>query len=198
MLEKASSNSCSANAFTALKDGEENDYSACLTINVYEDAAGSYEFFVTDIYRGKHIYPELEKQLKLKYEIYTPGVIVIEDAGAGTTLIQNLQGKLHIKGYKPKISKIERFMGTTGYFSDGRIRFQKDIPALEQFKKEIFQFPSGKHDDMVDALMQAVDYIKAIIDVILLLSSIFSKDLIESLSKSSAKSLIVHIPKPIL
>jgi predicted phage terminase large subunit-like protein len=145
---------------TALKDGEENDYSACLTINVYEDAAGSYEFFVTDIYRGKHIYPELEKQLKLKYEIYTPGVIVIEDAGAGTTLIQNLQGKLHIKGYKPKISKIERFMGTTGYFSDGRIRFQKDIPALEQFKKEIFQFPSGKHDDMVDALMQAVDYIK--------------------------------------
>jgi predicted phage terminase large subunit-like protein len=152
---------------TALKDGEENDYSACVTINVYDyyDVAtqqATHHFYITNIYRAKLNFPDLKSKAIELINLHKPSHTIIEDKGSGTSLIQTLikEGLINIIANTPKGSKKERFTGTTGYYADERVRFLKDATWLESIKKEILTFPSGRNDDMVDAITQAIEYFK--------------------------------------
>lgn len=148
---------------TALKDGMENDYSACCTIYIYEDDTNEFthHFYVVNVFREKLNFPNLMNKVTELRELHKAQVVVIEDTGAGTSLLQSIKSGCYYNAYKPKVSKKERFTGITGYFADSRIRFMKDSPWLETVKDEIFKFPSGKHDDIVDSISQAIDYFRS-------------------------------------
>ena len=43
-------------------------------------------------------------------------------------------------------------------FENGQVFFPKEAPWLADLEAELFAFPSGRHDDQVDSISQALGY----------------------------------------
>ena len=70
---------------TAIKTGQDNDYSACSTVMFHDK-----RFYVLDVWRGRLDFPELVKFAKSRAQI-RPTRIVVEDSGLGTELVKELK-----------------------------------------------------------------------------------------------------------
>ncbi len=140
----------------ASKTGVSNDYSAIVVLGARPDG-----FFVLDVLRRKVEYPELLRMVQATYSQHNPSAIYVEDASAGTQLIQNLrrESSLPIVPVKALGSKVSRVEGITGLLESGRVFFPKDAPWLVDFERELLAFPNAKHDDMVDAFAMALGQI---------------------------------------
>ena len=47
-------------------------------------------------------------------------------------------------------------------FANGQVFFPREAPWLAELENELFAFPNGRHDDQVDAIIQALAYQPAI------------------------------------
>jgi predicted phage terminase large subunit-like protein len=65
---------------------------------------------------------------------------------------QNVINMLPVVGSPTTKDKITRMVSLAPYIETGKILFNKDIPYYDHFEEEFAQFPSGKHDDMLDCL----------------------------------------------
>src|SRR3954447_13097800 len=80
---------------------------------------------------------------------YPNAKILIEDAGSGTSLIQDLQSEgVPVHANRP--------VGDTARIEEGRVFLPEAASWLEEFCSEVMAFPNGRHDDQVDSLAQAV------------------------------------------
>lgn len=96
-------------------------------------------------------------------------VILVEDKGQGTAYLQN-RGKTDsqrrlapapLVGIDPHgQSKEFRFDEVSPLITAGEVYLPKDAEWLSSFIKEVAQFPDGAHDDQVDAMTQALKYMK--------------------------------------
>mgnify|MGYP003585248560 CR=1 FL=1 len=123
---------------TAMKTGEHNDFSVCVSFLKTEDG----RYFVLDIYRGRLIYPELEKKVKELYDSFkeTWGwecsdgpYVIVEEVGVGTALIQTFRDNLDIQGFKPKDDKITRLTVESAKIEKGQCLFAADSWCEELF-----------------------------------------------------------------
>lgn len=74
--------------------------------------------------------------------------LLIENAGAGLSLIQDLQrSNVYPIGIKPEGDKIMRMSGQTAPIEAGAVHLLTRAPWLDEFKKEMLAFPAGRHDD---------------------------------------------------
>lgn len=116
-------------------------------------------YHVIDIFRARLSYPDLKPrviQLARRFGCRSP---IIEDAGIGTALIQDLRrGGLSVLAYKPRGDKVTRAAQASGLFSQGLVTMPANHPELRAVEEEIKTFPNGAHDDIVDALVQMVDW----------------------------------------
>ncbi|MHB1798199.1 MAG: phage terminase large subunit [Vulcanimicrobiaceae bacterium] len=137
----------------ASKTGVANDYSAIVVLGARPDG-----FYLLDVLRRKVEYPELLRMVQATFAQHNPSAIYIEDASAGTALIQNLrrESNLPIVPVKALGSKVSRVEGITGLLESGRVFFPKEAPWLVDFERELLAFPNAKHDDMVDAFVMAL------------------------------------------
>ncbi|UTC29127.1 terminase large subunit [Brevundimonas phage vB_BpoS-Bambus] len=96
-------------------------------------------------------------------------VILVEDKGQGTAYIQNRgQTTSHrrlapapIVGIDPKgQSKEFRFDEVSPLITAGDVFLPKKAEWMDAFTKEVGQFPEGAHDDQVDAMTQALQWMK--------------------------------------
>ena len=134
----------------AAKSGELNDYSVCLTFLVRKN-----EFYLIDILRQKLSYPELKKKVIEQKARFKADIVLIEDTGHGTALIQDLRGSgLHAIGIRPDKDKITRMSAQSAKIEAGQLLLPTKAPGLEDFIAELLAFPAGRHDDQVDALSQ--------------------------------------------
>ncbi len=138
----------------AVKDGQQNDYSVCVTAHVKGNA-----IYITDIYRARLDYPAQRKAVARLAREYGAGIILIEDAANGSPLVADLRrlGKLGVPTpipVKPKGSKAERLSEQSSRIEAGDVRLPQSTPWLDAFNTEILAFPHGRHDDQVDALSQ--------------------------------------------
>jgi hypothetical protein len=69
---------------TASKGGPENDFSVCTTWFV----TGGAQWYLVDVYRNRVDYPELKAAVRALAKQYQANVVLVEDAGAGTALVQ--------------------------------------------------------------------------------------------------------------
>ncbi len=143
---------------TASKAGERNDFSVCTTWVV----VGS-EYQLIDVYRGRLEYPDLRRRVIALARKYDPDVILIEDAGSGTGLIQDLRQDRGFGwkpiGIRPKGEKIERVATQTAKIEAGDVVLPHEAPWLDDFVAEILAFPNGRHDDQVDSMTQFLKWI---------------------------------------
>lgn len=138
---------------TAFKDGEQNDFSVCLTIGVTQTG-----FYVINRWKGRVDFPELEKMTIEQANIYNPNQLLIEDKASGQSLIQSLRKRtrLSIKAIKVDKDKISRCYAISPIIESGRFFVPEGESWVQDYIDNLTLFPSAKHDDDVDATTQAL------------------------------------------
>src|SRR3954447_5040122 len=108
------------------------------------------QYVLLDLVRGKYAYPELKRVLMQTSEKYPNAKILIEDAGSGTSLIQDLHAEgVPAQAIQPRGDKVVRMSAQTARIEDGRVHLPESASWLEDFRSEIMAFPNGRHDDQV-------------------------------------------------
>jgi predicted phage terminase large subunit-like protein len=138
----------------ANKQGEENDYSVCTTWLIYEK-----RYYLIDVLRGRFDFPTLRTKVFEQAKLHKASQILIEDAGVGTALIQELKtAHFSVIAVKPEYDKKIRMAIQSAKFENGQVCFPKEAPWLRDLEDELFAFPSGRHDDQVDSISQALGH----------------------------------------
>ncbi len=140
---------------TAVKAGESNDYSACVTVGMGDDGL----LHVLDVWRARLEAPELKAAIKRKAEEWRPGWVAIEDSSVATALIQMIVREEHIPVVPMKCDrdKVTRAHGVTPYCEQGKVVFPANGAVwLADFEDEMRSFPHGAHDDQVDAFVHVL------------------------------------------
>ena len=136
----------------ASSTSDKADYSVCTTWGVVR----TDEFYLIDLKRVRldaFDLLELAKGLEAKY---LPDVIVVETPGPGGPFFQLLRRQFgkRVIPHKPRQDKVERAEAQTVCLHEAHVFLPSDAPWLEDFRREIIAFPSVKHDDQVDSMVQ--------------------------------------------
>ena len=138
---------------TAQKPGEANSRSACLDILMQDD-----KYFIAHALANQLDYHELEQLTLLRAEKHRPDVVLIEDTGIGAALISTLKRKnLPVVAVTPEGAKSTPLRHMSK-FANGQVFLLKTAPGRAVLEDELFAFPSGRRNDLVDALTQALGY----------------------------------------
>lgn len=142
---------------TAFKDGEQNDYSACVTGGT-NDGEISY---ITDVWRSRLQSPQLLAKIKDMAEIHKPDLILIEDAASGQSLIQFLRNetRLPISAVPVSGDKVLRANIVSPKIESGCVYIPEYAKWKNDFIIETAEFPFSAHDDIVDALNMLVRHL---------------------------------------
>jgi predicted phage terminase large subunit-like protein len=134
--------------------GVGSDYSALVTVGT-----DGTRFFVLDTERGRWEFNTLVERIKRVAREYHPAAVLVEDAAAGQSAIQELhrESDLPVVAVKPQGSKLARAESVSPLLEAGRVLFPSvNPPWKDELVEELASFPSGKHDDQVDALVYAL------------------------------------------
>jgi predicted phage terminase large subunit-like protein len=138
---------------TASKGGAENDFSVCTTWFISHTG----RWYLFDVWRKRVDYPELKRAVRNLASQYAANRVLIEDAGAGTSLVQELLGEVDgIIGVKADDNKITRMSVASAKFESGLIYLPERASWLEDFEAELFKFPGSRYDDQCDSVSQAL------------------------------------------
>ena len=145
---------------TAFKTGRTNDYSVILVAGEVEQG-----YPIAHVWRARVDFPTLRRTLQSLAAQWHPNTILVEDAASGQSLIQDLkQTSLPIVPVKVDADKLTRANAITGLLESGRILLPVEAGWLTDFLDEVAAFPGGAHDDQVDALTMALNYLRGGVD----------------------------------
>lgn len=142
---------------TGIKDKEYNDPSCCQTW--YETEKG---YYLVDLYLDRVMFPLLVHKAQALYDKYKPSVVIIEDKGSGSSLIEELRTqRIPVRPAKAVHSKLARYRNVMPMAEGGLIYLPHRAPWLTDFEDEISSFPTSTHDDQVDTFVHALTYFKS-------------------------------------
>ena len=138
---------------TANKGGPENDFSVCTTWFITRNG----RWYLVDVWRNRVDYPALKAAVRFLASRHGARRVLVEDAGAGTALVQELAGEVNgILAVKPDRDKISRMAVVSAKFESGLVFLPERAPWLAEFEAELFAFPGSRHDDQCDSVSQAL------------------------------------------
>lgn len=142
---------------TASTADEASDYSVCTTWLV----KSRQNAWLLDVYREKLEFPDLRRQVQREADNWKSDLILIEHAGSGIQLIQELKPTMYcsIRGMKPKLDKETRMMSVTLAIEGGKVSIPREARWLADFQHEVVRFPKARHDDQVDSLSQFLTWL---------------------------------------
>lgn len=86
---------------------------------------------------------------------------LIEDKANGSAVIASLRASLGgIITVTPESGKLARVNEVTAEIESGNVYLPAHAPWIEEFVGECTQFPNGRHDDQIDAMAYALNYLK--------------------------------------
>ena len=140
---------------TAFKTKEESDFSAGVLIYQTQES-----YYVVDVFNEKLEFPELLRKVQEMYDQYRPDTVLIEDRASGQSLIQTLvsQTTIPVHPFSPDKDKYTRACAITPICEYQRVKFLEG-PWNQMLRLQLVNFPCG-HDDLTDALSQALTYLK--------------------------------------
>jgi predicted phage terminase large subunit-like protein len=143
---------------TAMKATELSDYSVG---TVWGVRGGLY--YLLDLVRVRLGFPALKRKVIELYERWArlqKPTILIEDAGSGTSLIQELYDHdIPAIGIRSEGDKVMRMSAQTPKIEAGAVHLPRQALWLDDLKSELLAFPHGLHDDQVDSISQALNWI---------------------------------------
>lgn len=147
---------------TAANAEEHNDFSVCTTWAVFGD-----QYYLLDVFRRRVEFPALKQAALSLIRRFRPNIVMIENAGTGHSLRQELLAELRNQPRPPKLhkptprgDKITRVDGVTAMLEQGRVHIPQQALWRDEFLKELLAFPSSKHDDQVDSVEQFLRYMQ--------------------------------------
>jgi predicted phage terminase large subunit-like protein len=140
---------------TAMKGTQLADFSVATVWLVRGDHC-----YLLDLWRERVDYPDLRRAVWRLRTKYPKAILLIEDKGSGTSLIQDLRAdKVAVIGINPEGDKLTRVAKISAQFEAGSVFFPKTAPWLSGLKAELLGFPNVRHDDQVDSVTQALSWI---------------------------------------
>jgi predicted phage terminase large subunit-like protein len=144
---------------TASRDGELNDYSVCTTW-----LARGEDVYLLDVVREKLRYPDLKRRVLAEAQKHRPDSLLIEEKGSGEALVDELRrdrppGMRRPIPVKPDGDKVMRMSAQSAKIEAGHVVLPQSAPWLDELRREILQFPHGRHDDQVDSISQALGWL---------------------------------------
>ena len=139
---------------TASKSSELNDYSVCTTWLTRGDKA-----YLVNVFRARLDYPSLRHKVKELKSEWNADLVLIEDQGSGTSVLQDL-GEKHcgLVGVRPKGDKVTRMSTVSARIEGGHVHLPKEAQWLAALERELQMFPHGDHDDQVDSMSQFLNW----------------------------------------
>lgn len=142
----------------ALEDKDESDFSV-FTIWGRRDA----RYFLIDMVREKLAFQDqLSTMMYLIVKYPNARTRLIEKKATGSPLMNMLEQKVSgLIGINPIGNKIERLYACVPEFTSGNVLFPYPDNAfwINDVIAEITAFPKGKHDDIVDSVTMALNYL---------------------------------------
>jgi predicted phage terminase large subunit-like protein len=139
---------------TATKGGSQSNYSVCTTW-----LCDNKRYYLLDVYREQVGWPTLKRQAIAIAKLHNAKVILVEDAGTGDALAKEMQNQgLPVIAVKPELDKQTRMSIQSAKFESGQIFLPNEASWLADFESELFSFPSGRYDDQIDSVSQALAY----------------------------------------
>jgi len=139
---------------TAVGIDDSNDYSVCTTW-----LKQKADYYLLHVFRDRLHYPDLRRKIRSLAQDFVSDVILIEKAGFGLSLLQELEtnlpgGMIRPIGIVPKGDKKDRLAAQSAKIEAGHVYLPQEAPWLAEFLLEILTFPSSNHDDQIDSLSQ--------------------------------------------
>lgn len=136
-----------------------SNYSVCTTW-----AICGKDYYLIDLWRGRLEFPKLKRQVIRLQKLHGAGTVIIEKAGLGLQLIQDLIEDSPASfprpiGIMPDGNKVTRMEAQTAKMESGQVVLPKDAPWLGEFLHEIMAFPNSRFDDQVDSLSQFLAWV---------------------------------------
>jgi predicted phage terminase large subunit-like protein len=139
---------------TASKGGPENDFSVCTTWVICRTG----RWHLIDVWRKRVDYPELKAAMRNLASRYAANRVLVEDAGAGTPLVQELLREVDgILAVIADRNKITRMSIVSTRFASRLVFLPERASWLADFEAELFAFPGSRHDDQCDSVSQALN-----------------------------------------
>jgi hypothetical protein len=145
---------------TAFEKNNRADYSAGTTWGIFksDEDHGQANIILLNTYKKRVEYPELKRDVLEEYNEYEPDGILIEKKASGAPLIYDLRAMgIPVQEYTPSKGqdKIARLNSVSDIIASGKVWIPRTRWA-EELVDEIAAFPSGEHDDLVDATTLAL------------------------------------------
>lgn len=144
------------------------NYSACTTWGVFQhqDADNPYpanHLILLDAWRARIEFPDLKRRVQEFHDLWRPDVLLIEEKGSGTSLVQELRWMgMPVSTAKPvrgdkkqSRDKISRANAVSDIFDSGQV-WAPETRFAEEVIEECAEFPNGEYDDFVDTVTQAL------------------------------------------
>ena len=145
---------------TAFEKTQRADYSAGTTWGVFMNPKDGNRpnVILLNTYKKRVEFPDLKKDVMEEYNAYEPDTIIIEKKASGAPLIYELRAMgIPVQEFTPSKGqdKIARLNAVSDIIASGTVWVPQTRWA-EELVDEIAAFPSGEHDDLVDATTLAL------------------------------------------
>jgi predicted phage terminase large subunit-like protein len=144
---------------TAFEKHQRADYSAGTTWGVFtHHKDNTKNIILLNTYKKRVEWVELKKDVLQEYREYEPDGLLIEKKATGAPLIYELRAMgIPVQEYTPSKGqdKIARLNSVSDIIASGKVWVPRTRWA-EELVDEIAAFPSGEHDDLVDATTLAL------------------------------------------
>jgi len=124
----------------------------------YEEDYGMPNIILLNTYRKRVEYPDLKRDVLAEYREFEPDGVLIEKKASGAPLIYDLRAMgIPVQDFTPGKGqdKIARLNAVSDIIASGKV-WVPETRWAEELIDEIAEFPSGQHDDLVDATTLAL------------------------------------------
>ncbi|MGL5707500.1 MAG: phage terminase large subunit [Aeromonas sp.] len=134
---------------TAQKTGQENDETGIITWVITPDN----DLLMLDVYHGRIDVPTQEKVITQYWNKWQCNFQAIEDKQSGIGLIQKFKNEGRpIVELKAVGDKIERSTTAQIFYANMKVYHLKGAEWLGYLENQLLEFPSAKHDDLMDCV----------------------------------------------
>lgn len=138
------------------KDEEDNDFVA---IEVWSKLGN--EYYGRYVLNQHLNFPDTVQAIRLIKRLFPESMyILIEDKANGSAIIQTLRHEfVGIVPVTPLGGKVSRVNAVSPAIESGNVHLPRETLWAEELVEQFTAFPAGKHDDMVDAATQALNFL---------------------------------------
>ena len=140
---------------TAFEKKTSADYSAIVIFGVWtnEEDGDQPNLILLEAWRERLEFPDLKKRVLQFYKEWEPDSVIIEKKASGAPLIYEMRRMgVPVQEFTPTRGndKITRLNAVADIFASGKV-WAPQTRWAEELIDEVASFPSGRHDDFVDA-----------------------------------------------